>query len=239
MAESNDSKRKPKNPIKFKVTLNEEQKKAKAIILENTLTLLAGKAGCGKAQPLYSNIYTPDGIVKMGDLKIGDTILGFNKTAKVVGIYPQGVEDVYEITFSDRTKTICSLSHLWYVQRKKSSSKSEWVIKTTKELIDEMQMGIEYRIPSNEISHFKYKEVKIDPYLMGILLSEGHLREGTTSFTTADSFIVNKLNNILENTDVCIRHKSNYDYSIKKKKRDNNKHFICESLSKFELNNKL
>jgi len=41
-------KRKPKNPIKFKVTLNEEQKKAKAKILANTVTLLAGSAGSGK-----------------------------------------------------------------------------------------------------------------------------------------------------------------------------------------------
>ena len=41
-------KRKPKNPIKFKISLNEEQKEAKAKILENTLTLLAGKAGSGK-----------------------------------------------------------------------------------------------------------------------------------------------------------------------------------------------
>jgi phosphate starvation-inducible PhoH-like protein len=41
-------KRKPKNPIKFKITLNEEQKEAKAKILSNTLTLLAGKAGSGK-----------------------------------------------------------------------------------------------------------------------------------------------------------------------------------------------
>ena len=41
-------KRKPKNPIKFKVTLNEEQKIAKAKILSKTFTLLAGSAGSGK-----------------------------------------------------------------------------------------------------------------------------------------------------------------------------------------------
>ena len=35
-------KRKPKNPIKFKITLNEEQKEAKAKVLENTVTLLGG-----------------------------------------------------------------------------------------------------------------------------------------------------------------------------------------------------
>ena len=40
--------RRPKNPIKFQITLNEEQKEDKSKILENTLTLLAGKAGSGK-----------------------------------------------------------------------------------------------------------------------------------------------------------------------------------------------
>ena len=37
-----------KNPIKFKIQLNEEQKKAKEEILNHTLTILAGRAGSGK-----------------------------------------------------------------------------------------------------------------------------------------------------------------------------------------------
>ena len=41
-------KRKPKNPIKFKLDLNPEQKEAKSKILQNTVTLLAGSAGSGK-----------------------------------------------------------------------------------------------------------------------------------------------------------------------------------------------
>tara|TARA_B110000037_G_scaffold90002_1_gene106482 strand:- start:5608 stop:6345 length:738 start_codon:yes stop_codon:yes gene_type:complete len=41
-------KRVPKNPIKFKLQLNEEQKEAKKSILENTITLLGGSAGSGK-----------------------------------------------------------------------------------------------------------------------------------------------------------------------------------------------
>ncbi len=39
----------PKNPIKFKLTLNEEQKEAKKQILHNTVTVLKGKAGSGKS----------------------------------------------------------------------------------------------------------------------------------------------------------------------------------------------
>ena len=41
-------KRKPKNPIKFKITLNEEQKEAKNLILETPVSVLKGAAGSGK-----------------------------------------------------------------------------------------------------------------------------------------------------------------------------------------------
>ena len=37
-----------KNPIKFKIQHNDEQKEAKQLILDNTITLLAGQAGSGK-----------------------------------------------------------------------------------------------------------------------------------------------------------------------------------------------
>ena len=41
-------KRKPKNPIRFRVQLNEEQKEAKALILANPITVIKGMAGSGK-----------------------------------------------------------------------------------------------------------------------------------------------------------------------------------------------
>jgi len=42
------AKRRPKGPIKFKLQLNDEQKVAKATILENPITVLKGMAGSGK-----------------------------------------------------------------------------------------------------------------------------------------------------------------------------------------------
>ena len=41
-------KRRPKRPIKFQVQLNEEQKQAKALILQSPVTVLKGMAGSGK-----------------------------------------------------------------------------------------------------------------------------------------------------------------------------------------------
>ena len=41
-------KRRPKNPIKFNVALDSDQKQAKSLIFQNTITVLTGAAGSGK-----------------------------------------------------------------------------------------------------------------------------------------------------------------------------------------------
>jgi phosphate starvation-inducible PhoH-like protein len=48
MERLNQEKRKPKGPIKFRISLNEEQKEAKSIILANPVNVLRGAAGSGK-----------------------------------------------------------------------------------------------------------------------------------------------------------------------------------------------
>ena len=42
-------KRKPKNPIKFQIQLNEEQKQAKSVILSSKISVIKGQAGSGKS----------------------------------------------------------------------------------------------------------------------------------------------------------------------------------------------
>lgn len=41
--------RERKNDIKYKITLNEEQKEVKRLILENQIVVITGRAGCGKS----------------------------------------------------------------------------------------------------------------------------------------------------------------------------------------------
>jgi phosphate starvation-inducible PhoH-like protein len=48
MEKMNQERRKPKGPIKFKISLNEEQKEAKNLILQNPVTVIKGAAGSGK-----------------------------------------------------------------------------------------------------------------------------------------------------------------------------------------------
>ena len=57
-----------KKQIKFKISLNEEQKEAKQKILDNTLTLLAGRAGSGKT--LLACQVALDGLIRRHYSKI-------------------------------------------------------------------------------------------------------------------------------------------------------------------------
>jgi len=44
-----DPKREYKSDIKYKITLNEEQKEAKRLIINNQIVIITGRAGCGKS----------------------------------------------------------------------------------------------------------------------------------------------------------------------------------------------
>jgi phosphate starvation-inducible protein PhoH len=75
---------------------------------------LKGPAGTGKAQPLDADILTPTGYVKMVDIKPGDFVFARNgKSTRVVSIHPQGLKEIYKVTFSDGTSTECTEDHLW------------------------------------------------------------------------------------------------------------------------------
>lgn len=81
---------------------------------ELDLLSLSFPPSTGKAQPLYSKVLTPNGFVNMGDIKVGDEVIsGTGNVCKVLGVYPQGIKPIYEITLRDGMKCRCSNEHLW------------------------------------------------------------------------------------------------------------------------------
>lgn len=70
--------RERKNEIKYKVTLNDEQKEVKRLIRENQIVVITGRAGCGKSlvsaqtaldfifKKEYDNIYVTRAAVEVG-----------------------------------------------------------------------------------------------------------------------------------------------------------------------------
>lgn len=146
--------------------------------LENENVLLADEMGLGKLAPLDSRLLTPLGWIEMGDIKLGDNVIGVDGNAtKVVGVYPQGIKDIYKITFTDGSSTECGLEHLWKVLSIANGKRDGWRIKTTGEILD---LGIKsvgghnkWKIPLVKPVNFSEKDLPIAPYTLGVMIGDG------------------------------------------------------------------
>lgn len=131
--------------------------------------LLSGDSGCGKAQPLDSQVLTTSGYKRMGDIQIGDEVFTHNGNRGLVsGIYPQGVRPVYRITLSDRTYIDVSDEHLncVYLYNTRKKVREDYVL-TTLDLIEKFKTSeydLRVEIPSVE---FEHKDVPMSPYKFG------------------------------------------------------------------------
>ena len=80
-------------------------------------TLITGTTRVGKAQPLDAKVHTPDGWVRMGDIKPGMAVsTPSGQNSKVLEIFPQGERDIFELTTEDGRKTSACAEHLWAVR---------------------------------------------------------------------------------------------------------------------------
>jgi len=83
-------KRKPKRPIRFGITLNEEQKLAKAEILHHDVTAIKGKAGSGKTM-----LAVQSGLDQLFNKEVEKLIIArpFVTAGEDIGFLPGGVDD--------------------------------------------------------------------------------------------------------------------------------------------------
>jgi len=181
--------------------------------------ILTGSIRWGKAQPLDAGILTPHGWKSMGDMKVGAEITGVDgKTHHVTGVFPQGLREVYKVTFSDGSFTHCCADHLWDVRTPAECSKNAPY--RTVSLKDLMQCYKNKRgqrqafIPMVQPVVFQETDLPIDPYLLGVLLGDGDISgSNSVSFSTVDQEILDKVSNSLP-AGLRVRHRANYDYSI-------------------------
>lgn len=85
-------------------------------IMGGTFISIIGATGTGKAQPDSTMIPTPTGYTRLDHLNVGDEVFNrYGKPVKILGVFPQGEKDVYEVTFTDGRSTKCCPEHLWSI----------------------------------------------------------------------------------------------------------------------------
>lgn len=201
------------------------------------LVIVAAAPSMGKEQSINSKILTPKGWDKLGNIKIGDKVCTPDgKNDVVIGVYPQGVKPLYRIIMQDGSETLAGLEHLWLTQTINEKKKNINSIKTTKQIIETLKEGkINKRnnhfIPFINPIQFDYKEIKINPWLLGAYLGDGY---GGVMFSNTEKDVVKKFESLI---DTKLTRRTDNDFYIHKgefyKSLNEYKLTKCRSQEKF------
>ncbi len=155
---------------------------------------LYGPPSSGKAQPMDSYVLTPDGYVKMGELRVGDAVIDpLGSPSEVTGVFPQGVLPIYRLTFSDGSVCEASGDHLWSVEVYVSGFGYIPATVTTQMLLKRIKQSAgrpRVRLPRMIAPDFRGADMPLDPYLLGLLLGDGGMTGRAILFTTKDAALL-------------------------------------------------
>ena len=144
---------------------------------------LIAARGKGKMLPNSTIVYTPNGYKVWKDIHPGDYLYGDNgKPTKVLEEFNHKSKPIYKLTLKDGRTAYAGLEHLWTIKygNKLLTVDTQWIIENGfgKRIVKgKCHKPIECRafLPINKAIEIPYKEVSIDPYLLGLILGDGCL----------------------------------------------------------------
>lgn len=185
-------------------------------LAKGEIGVILAPTGVGKSLPYSEPVLTPTGWVTMGDIKIGDKVVGSDgKEQYVLGVYPQNVRPIYKVEFTDNTFVNCDEEHLWSVNtlnmrtgktrvKGKNTYRPNYgykVVKTSDMMNDIKKRGrYNYRLPVVSPVDFEKRDVLIDPYLLGLLLGDGSMCDSGVRISTKDDELFETIKHLEEHS---------------------------------------
>jgi len=127
--------------------------------------ILADDMGLGKCISTSESVYCPTGKVKMGDLEVGDYVIGSNgKKTKVTGVYPQPKKELFKITFNDGYYTTCCKEHMWSVTSNNGSVNNKNRPVKYSNLTIEQMLDKDLELEQKGVGHNKNKVYKFKTF---------------------------------------------------------------------------
>lgn len=150
-------------------------------------------------QPLSAGVLTPSGYLPMGNLRVGERIIGSDgRPHAVTGVYPQGEQEVFRLTFKDGSEARSTGNHLWgfydHVGNYSVRRLDEFVAAGLYHARGDAKWFVDRVNPVE----FDPQELLIDPYLLGVLLGDGSLTGSSPQLYTHEGEIVPLVENVLE-----------------------------------------
>lgn len=144
---------------------------------------LIAARGKGKMLPNSTIVYTPNGYKVWKDIHPGDYLYGDNgRPTKVLEEFNHKSKPIYKLTLKDGRTAYAGLEHLWTIKygNKLITVDTQWIIENgfgKRTIKGKCHKPIECKafLPINKAIEIPYKEVSIDPYLLGLILGDGCL----------------------------------------------------------------
>ena len=177
------------------------------------LIIIGARPSVGKGHPNWLELPTPKGNKKVGDLVVGDYVFDrYGKPTKVTGVYPRGKLETYKVTLNDGRSTIVDGDHIWSHFMLSGCGNENLIDKTTSYMYEQgvrsKSNRAKYSIPTNKPVHFEEKEHDVDPYVVGALIGDGCLLESRLTISSGDSYVTNKVADLLEANVFFTKHKN-------------------------------
>lgn len=137
--------------------------------LQRYKTLIADEPGLGKGHPLTTRLATPDGFRPLGDLDVGDEVLGTDgRPTRITAIHDRGVIPVYRVTTNDGASVLVDGDHLWAIYDEVADDFHAVDTSTIMMMVDQGERPI---LPvMTAPATFRIREVPLDPVHAGLAL---------------------------------------------------------------------
>ncbi len=174
------------------------------------MIIVAARPGVGKALALDTPLPTPTGWTTMGDVAVGDELLGDDgKPTRVVAATEVMLgRPCYEIEFSDGTVIVADAAHQWLTETRASrrsahaasvgykrlkNQRTFAAVRTTAEIAESLRCGnadgrLNHSVVNAEALDLPKRELPVPPYTLGAWLGGG--TSAAAQITTADPEII-------------------------------------------------
>ena len=190
--------------MSFRIRVRNFQSIEDATIEVAGLTVITGPNNSGKALKNGTRVATPKGWQPVESLLPGDRVISGDGTpTTVLGVYPQGERQTWRVVFDDGRSVVVDGGHLWSTSiasdrfsslRKSGEGIQRWKTLTTNQILQRVGNSpkgqMRPSIPGAGPTQYDPQEIRLDPYLLGVLLGDGSMSGGYIGFSSADSEIV-------------------------------------------------
>ena len=177
------------------------------------MIVIAARPGVGKALSLDTPLPTPTGWTTMGDVAVGDELIGADgKPTRVVAVTDvMHGRPCYRVTFSDGTEIVADEAHQWLTETRASRKSAQAAavqynryknqrtfaaVRTTREIAETLRCPTADRRLNHSVSNAKplqgeAAELPVPPYTLGAWLGDG--TTAAAQITSADPEIVMRI----------------------------------------------